>query len=89
MTEKDWTFPDAHFLSYVLAPTDGHAAPLYIVLNDGAEAIPFVLPTVSGLVHWQLMLSTLKQSIDQPPPLAPGDKQEASPHAVLVFGGTR
>ena len=37
MTEQDWNFAEGRFLSYVLAPVEGFAGALFIVLNAAAE----------------------------------------------------
>src|SRR5262249_27440677 len=46
MTEEDWRFPNGHFLSHVLAPTDRGQPPLFLVLNAATQTIDFTLPSV-------------------------------------------
>lgn len=58
MKEQDWGFVEARFLSYILAPPNERGAPLFIVLNAGADTIPLVMPEWPGCGRWSLLLST-------------------------------
>jgi isoamylase len=89
MTGDDWNFQDAHFLSYVLAATDGGTPPLYIVLNAASQAIEIELPSVSYGALWTLLLNTAED--------IPGDRvgkdfaagmtTQAPARSVLIFTG--
>jgi glycogen operon protein len=88
MTEKDWAFAEARFLAYVLAPIDEHGVPLLVVLNAGADAIPFVLPSWPGTERWTRILSTDPRQPAAPGPMtAVGVKVTALGRTLNVFTG--
>jgi len=59
MKEQDWDFPEARYLSYVLAPVDPNGAPLLIVMNAGGDAVEFVFPAFLHWEDWSEILSTV------------------------------
>jgi pullulanase/glycogen debranching enzyme len=77
MTEADWDFQGAQFLSYVLAASDGNAAPLYVVLNAAAEAIDIVLPVIAKASYWRLRLNTCEDARASPHPAAMANQWDA------------
>jgi glycogen operon protein len=86
MTETDWQFPEGHFLSYVLGPTQPGQEPLYIVLNAAAETIDFVFPKLLEYSRWLPLLDTVSKV--EPGKEHPSDSGgKASPRSVLAFSG--
>ena len=85
MTEQDWHFHGAHFLSYVLPAPDG-AAPLHIVLNAGSAAIAFKLPLIAGTTLWRLVLDTT-DDMRRGCEIAAGADTEAPARSVKMFVG--
>jgi glycogen operon protein len=94
MTQADWAFAEARFLSYVLAPIDSSGAPLYIVFNAAAEAIEFVLPKWPACATWARMLATVVEETEHVDAkfkigaFKVGAKQIAPARSVTVFVGT-
>jgi len=86
MTEKDWQFPEGHFLSYVLGPSEPGGEPIYIVLNAAPEPIEFTLPGMPDYAEWTCLLNTAAPGAEVEPHES-GTKAKAPPHAVLVFAG--
>jgi isoamylase len=89
MTETDWKFPNARFLSYVLDGRLG-SEPLYIVLNAAPESIKFKVPKWLNYNAWAPLLDTT--DIDGTPQgelLLIGKLSEAPPVSVQVFEGAR
>jgi isoamylase len=86
MTEQDWSFHGAHFLSYVLGALEERSAPLYIVLNAAPAAIALTLPTAFGTRGWTLLVDTA-QATRTGETLVAGANVEAPPCSVLVFAG--
>jgi glycogen operon protein len=84
MTEQDWLQPSGKFLAYVLGPLGG-AAPLFLVLNAGEEAIDFALPN-RPVSRWTLVFRTAHESADEPAPAA-GAMLRAPAGSFLVFSG--
>jgi glycogen operon protein len=89
MTEQDWNFPEGRFLAYLLAHTDAHGAPLYMVLNGAPDPVEFKLPGAAGGSHWSLVLDT-SFALAQPKcsRLHPGATLQAPARSVLVFAGS-
>jgi glycogen operon protein len=88
MTEKDWAFAEARFLAYVLAPIDEPSVPLLIVLNAGADGIPFVLPSWPNIGHWARILVTDPEQSQAPGPVTEvGAKLTAGGRTLSVFTG--
>jgi glycogen operon protein len=88
MTEEDWAFAEAHYLSYVLAPMAPSGAPLFIVLNAAAEPVEFVLPHWPGIATWSRLLSTVADHHDRGGvKLRVGTKRMAPSHSVTAFAG--
>jgi glycogen operon protein len=88
MKDEDWTFAEARYLSYVLAPVTPEGAPIFIVLNAAAEPVPYVMPTWPGIARWRQALSTAAPPADQESAeLEPGTERNAEPRSVTVYGG--
>jgi len=83
MTEPDWNFADARFLSYVLAGTEPGAPPLHVVLNAAAESIDVKLPAVPPWGAWTLLLDTV--SMTDGTVVSAGASFSVPARAVLVF----
>ena len=88
MTDRDWVFPEARYLSYVLGPPGEHGRPVFIVLNAAEQPIDFILPAWPRCSRWLCALATV------PVPKKPagadyrvGAHCEAPPRSVLVFEG--
>jgi len=86
MTDEDWRFPDGHFLSYVLAPTERGQPPLLIVLNAAPQTIDFTLPSVLGCAAWTRALDTSSATLKRGA-VAAGTRLTAPARSVLVFSG--
>jgi glycogen operon protein len=86
MTEKDWQFPEGHFLAYVLGPTQPGQEPLYIVLNAAAETIDFVFPKLAEYSRWLPLLDTVSK-VEPGKEHPSGSAGKASPRSVLAFSG--
>jgi hypothetical protein len=86
MTEADWNFADAHFLSYVLAGTEAGAPPLYLVLNVARAGIEVTLPQVPPWRRWTLLLDTATMAEERVFPA--GTRCPVPACAVLVFSAT-
>jgi glycogen operon protein len=86
MSEEDWRFPNGHFLSYVLAPTDRGQLPLFLVLNAAPHAIDFTLPSVPECAAWTRALDTTSATLPRRA-IAAGTRQTAPEQSVLVFSG--
>jgi len=88
MTDRDWIFPEARYLAYVLGPPDGRGTPLFIVLNTAEQPIDFVLPAWSGCSRWSCILASVaisKQETDGK--VQVGSHCEAPARSILVFEG--
>jgi glycogen operon protein len=89
MTESDWKFPNARFLSYVLEGRLG-SEPLYIVLNAAPEPIKFKVPRWRDYNAWAPLLDTTDvHGTPQGELLLIGKLSEAPPLSALVFEGAR
>ena len=91
MAEADWSFAEARFLAYVLGPVAGagdDGAPLFIVLNAAANAVPFVMPEWPNSRAWKRLVDT-SASTTEGEELLPSKICEAPPRTVLVFGGVK
>jgi isoamylase len=88
MTHRDWMFPEARYLSYVLGAPGQHGAPLFIVLNAAEQSIELVLPSWPRCARWRCALATVP--IPKKPAgaeYAVGAHCESPPRSVLVFEG--
>jgi glycogen operon protein len=83
MTEQDWNFTDAHFLSYMLAGGEPGAPPLYLVLNATRAGIEVTLPQVPPWRRWTLLLDTATMAEERA--FAAGIRFPVPACAVLVF----
>ena len=86
MAEADWRFPNGHFLSYVLAPTEGGQPPLLIVLNAAPQPIGFTVPSVSECAAWTRVLDTSSAMLKRGA-IAAGTRLTVPERCVLVFSG--
>ncbi|MBX3553297.1 MAG: glycogen debranching protein GlgX [Pseudolabrys sp.] len=87
MTEGDWSFPDARFLAYVLAPVDEHGQPLLIVLNGAADALQVTAPDWPNVARWSRVLCTMQDDPFAPFMLERGASYGAPAGAVMAFAG--
>jgi glycogen operon protein len=87
MTDVDWKFSNAHYLSYVLGPRDANGAPLFVVLNTAEQAIDFVLPTWPECSRWLCTLATVPIAKKPAAEFRVGAHCEAPPRSVLAFEG--
>jgi glycogen operon protein len=85
MSEADWKFSPARFLSYILAPPleDGRA--LFIVLNGAEEALDVTFPEWPGTSSWRCVLDTAdgQENVAQ----QPGATWHVNARCVLAFAG--
>jgi glycogen operon protein len=86
MVEKDWSFPEARFLSYVLGPTEPGGEPAFVVLNAAPQPIEFTLPTLPEYSRWTCVLNTTLAT-EGPEFHAAGAKAKAPPRSVQLFAG--
>jgi glycogen operon protein len=84
MTQQDWNFPDARFLSYVLAPVEQGQPSLYIVLNAARETIAVTLPRLPECQTWTAIINTASQA-QTGEEFAAGSTIQAPTRCVLVF----
>jgi glycogen operon protein len=89
MSDRDWMFPEARYLSYVLAPPDENGAPLFIVLNAAEHEIGFVMPVWPNASHWVCMLETTPMRRPPEGRFWPGLHCEAPARSVLAFEGAK
>ena len=87
MSAQDWNYPNARFLSYLLAPIEAAPGPLYIVLNGGPEPIAFTLPTAPRFNGWAVALSTATTPKKQRKIHPSGARLTAPGRSVIVFTG--
>ena len=85
MSDEDWTFPEARYLSYILSPEKTDGVPLFIVLNAAAEAVQYVMPEWPGRKHWDQVLSTAAQQENGG--IEAGSERHAEPRSVTVYAG--
>ena len=57
MTEQDWHFPDARFFATLLTG-EKDKEPVIILLNSHHEPLDFMMPAVSGITHWSMIVNT-------------------------------
>ena len=90
MTDDDWMFPEARYLSYVLAHPDENGAPLFIVLNAAEHGIGLIMPAWRDCSRWLCALATTPIR-NQPTgnQYRPGAHCEAPARSVLVFEGAK
>jgi len=86
MTEEDWNFAPARFVSYVLAAPGDGGKPLFVVLNGADEALEITFPEWPGLRAWRCVLDT-SNGHDPSVELAPGAKWNVQVRSVLAFAG--
>ena len=86
MTQQDWNFPDARFLSYLLAPMEQGQPSLYIVLNAARESIAVTLPTLPECQNWTAIINTASQAQTRRT-FAAGSTFQAPAYCVCVFSG--
>jgi isoamylase len=87
MTAEDWSFPDARFLSYVLAAISEGAAPLFIVMNAGGDPVEFVFPEFLESENWSEVLTSAREQSAGGGQFHVGAKQMAPSHSITVFEG--
>jgi len=85
MTEENWSFAEARFLAYVLAPVTSDGRALFIVLNAASEPVEFVFPEAPGSERWCCVLRTDAAAKGTTHDVA--SKCEAPARAVSVFEG--
>jgi isoamylase len=89
MTDADWKFPWARYLSYVLGAAEGDGASLFIVFNSADQAIEFLFPSWPGCAGWTCAFASVPDSRPQQGSHHPvGGRCESPPSSVLVFEGT-
>ncbi len=89
MTEGDWGFAEAHFLSWVLAPIERSGAPLFIILNAAAQPIEYMLPEWPGCSAWSCLLATVVAGNESGHgKIDVGARRVAPPRSVSVFAGS-
>jgi isoamylase len=86
MTQQDWNFPDARFLSYLLAPMEQGQPSLYIMLNAAREAIAVTLPRLPECQNWTAIINTASQAQTRRT-FAAGSTIQAPACCVFVFSG--
>jgi len=86
MTEQDWSFHGAHFLAYVLGPSQPGGRALYVVLNAARGAISFKLPALPEYRRWTLLLDTTANT-PRADAFPRGADVQAPARSVLVFSG--
>jgi glycogen operon protein len=87
MSPEDWAFPEARFLTYVMAAIGEGGAPLFIVLNSGGEAVEFVFPEFLEHESWAQVLTTVPGPHDGDQTFHVGAKHNAERHSIMVFEG--
>ena len=88
MTDEDWTFPEASYLSYVLAPMQDGGVPIFIVLNAAAESVPYVMPHWPHYRRWERVFSTVTLAAQSDTaPIDVAAKCEAEPRSITVYAG--
>jgi len=88
MTDRDWVFPEARYLSYVLGPPGDQGPPLFVVLKAAEQPIDFVLPAWPRCTRWFHLLATVTGSKKAAgAEYRVGSHCEAPPRSVLVFEG--
>jgi glycogen operon protein len=85
MTEDDWNFASARFVSYVLPAAGEGGSPLFIVLNGADNAVEIAFPEWPGVRAWRSVLAT--SGDEAAAGQAPGSKWSAQARCVLVFAG--
>ena len=86
MTDRDWGFQGAHFLSYLLAPPGSKTSPLYVVLNAAPAPVAFTLPAVPHFRRWALLVDTAAHR-RKPKTFVAGARVQAPAASVLLFAG--
>ncbi len=86
MTEKDWSFPEGRFLSYVLGPVEPGKPALFIVLNAAPEAIALSLPKIDEYKTWSRVLDTTSDPLEEAS-FESGTHITVLPRSVMIFGG--
>jgi isoamylase len=86
MTEEDWNFFEARYLSFVLMPVDARGAPLFVAMNAAKTPIAAVLPAVQDWHSWTPVLCTA--SSPNVPTRAAKDRVKIPPCAIVVFAAS-
>jgi len=86
MTQQEWNFPEARFLSYMLAPVEQGQPSLYIVLNAAHETIAVTLPRLPECQNWTALINTASEA-QAGREFAGGSTFQAPACCVLVFSG--
>jgi glycogen operon protein len=84
MTEEDWSFPEARFLSYVLAPMQADGTAIFIVFNAAPEPIKYLMPTWTNGERWRQVLGTGSISAENET-FPANTEREAEPRSVTVY----
>ena len=87
MEEDDWSFAEARFLAYVIAPLSEDSAPVFIVMNAADMPIDFTLPQWNGVAGWVRRFTTADDNGSGKERLAPGESSSADARSVSVFAG--
>jgi glycogen operon protein len=87
MGPEDWAFPEARFLTYVLAATQQDGKPLFIVMNAGESPVEFVFPEFLEFENWSQVLTTVTGQNGAGNQFHVGAKHEAPSHSIVVFEG--
>ena len=86
MSETDWNFAPARFLSYVLAAPREGGKPLFIVLNGADQPVEITFPQWPGVRTWQCVLET-SDGHEPPTRMPPGANWGVHVRCVLAFAG--
>jgi glycogen operon protein len=89
MNGDDWTFSEARYLSYLLAPEEDDAAPIFIVLNAASEPVQDVMPSWPHHPRWQQVFSTELSHAPDGAMIEVGAERQAEPCSVAVYAGAR
>jgi isoamylase len=88
MTPKDWAFAEARFLTYILAAKGEGGAPLFVVMNAGADLVEFIFPKFLDWTGWLEILTTVETApTSGRGPYHVGTRHQALPRSVNVFAG--
>jgi isoamylase len=85
MTQQDWHFQNARFLSYMLGPVEEGKPSLYIALNAAHETITATLPSLPRT--WTALINTASQA-PAGHEFTAGSTFQMPACCVLVFSGT-
>ncbi len=89
MAQKDWHFPAARFLAYLLGPVEEEAPPVLIVINGSGAVIEQTLPDWPQYGNWNCVFSTaLRGGELQAETLAAGEAFAAAARSTSLLAGT-